>query len=136
MIERVFGVVKEKFPILKQGSEYTIRDQCRVIIAVCIFHNAIATHEGVDLHGEELFPSIRMAQDVSMAHRADAYEVNDPKRKQERIRAREEAEEALRRTGVSTWGKTVVENRKQCDKMRDRLAGKMWRKDQEYGHAK
>lgn len=66
--------------------------------------NIIISKEGLDLHGEEFLPSIFEAHEARTSRSHQLYEANDPKRKQESMRASEEAKEAGR-GGVSTWEK-------------------------------
>lgn len=119
-------MLKERFPIVKQGCRYTISHQIGVISAACVLHNIIISKEGLDLHGEKLFPSISEAHEASSNRAHQRYEANDPKRKQESIRASEEAREAGR-GGVSTWGKTVAQIRNEAGEVRDKMAKRMWR---------
>jgi len=47
VIERIFGVIKKKYQILRTPSEYSIETQTRIIIACCIVHNFVRSIEGV-----------------------------------------------------------------------------------------
>ena len=53
-IERVFGVIKKRFPILKNTSSHSFDTITDVIIACCILHNFIHIHSnGEDWIDEE-----------------------------------------------------------------------------------
>lgn len=56
-IERVFAVLKNRFPILKLPRDYSLTTQRDIVIACCVLHNHIAMY-GV---GDELLEKIRMA---------------------------------------------------------------------------
>ncbi|CAN6463016.1 unnamed protein product [Victoria cruziana] len=43
-VERVFGVLKERFPILKNHVSYPISTQVKIVIATCVLHNFIISH--------------------------------------------------------------------------------------------
>jgi hypothetical protein len=46
VIERIFGVVKRKYQILRSPSEYSIDTQTRIILACCTLHNYVRSIEG------------------------------------------------------------------------------------------
>jgi hypothetical protein len=46
VIERIFGVVKRKYQILRTPSEYSMETQTRIILACCTIHNFVRTIEG------------------------------------------------------------------------------------------
>jgi hypothetical protein len=46
VIERIFGVVKRKYQILRSPSEYSIATQNRIILVCCILHNFVRSLEG------------------------------------------------------------------------------------------
>ena len=48
VIERCFGVLKARFPILKLMPSYPIRRQRLIPIACCTIHNFIRMQNGVD----------------------------------------------------------------------------------------
>ena len=50
-IERAFGVLKKRFPIIASGTEaqYHIETQCEIVLACCILHNFLM---GVDPNEE------------------------------------------------------------------------------------
>lgn len=45
-VERIIGVLKKRFPILKCASYYPIDSQSYIVIACCALHNFIRNHEG------------------------------------------------------------------------------------------
>jgi len=47
-IERAFGVLKKRFPILKVGTHYPIETQIKIPAAAAVFHNIIRAHNGQD----------------------------------------------------------------------------------------
>ena len=49
VIERCFGVLKARFPILKQMPPYPMRTQTYIPIACCTIHNFIKLHAHQDL---------------------------------------------------------------------------------------
>ncbi|KAI3894411.1 hypothetical protein MKX03_016917 [Papaver bracteatum] len=55
IIERCFGVLKARFPILKMMPSYSLRKQRNIVIAACAIHNFIRRHAMEDdLFTEEL----------------------------------------------------------------------------------
>jgi hypothetical protein len=46
VIERIFGVVKRKYTILRTPSEYSMDTQTRIILACCTIHNFVRSIEG------------------------------------------------------------------------------------------
>ena len=46
VIERIFGVLKRKYQILRTPSEYSIETQTRIILACCVLHNFVRSIEG------------------------------------------------------------------------------------------
>jgi DDE superfamily endonuclease len=46
VIERIFGVVKRKYQILKTPSEYSLDTQIRIVIACTALHNWVRNKEG------------------------------------------------------------------------------------------
>ena len=48
IIERCFGVLKARFPILKMMPNYPIRRQRQIPTAYCTIHNFIRMHNGTD----------------------------------------------------------------------------------------
>lgn len=47
-IERVIGILKMRFPILKVGTYYPIETQVKIPIAAIVLHNVIRSHNGDD----------------------------------------------------------------------------------------
>lgn len=48
VVERVFGVLKMRFGILRSYSYYPIRTQCRIVTACCLLHNLIKREMAMD----------------------------------------------------------------------------------------
>jgi hypothetical protein len=46
VIERIFGVLKRKYQILRTPSEYSMDTQTRIILACCTLHNWVRSKEG------------------------------------------------------------------------------------------
>jgi hypothetical protein len=46
VVERIFGVVKRKYQILRTPSEYSIETQTRIILACMALHNWVRSKEG------------------------------------------------------------------------------------------
>jgi hypothetical protein len=46
VVERIFGVVKRKYQILRSPSEYSIATQNRIILVCCVLHNFVRSLEG------------------------------------------------------------------------------------------
>jgi hypothetical protein len=47
-IERIFGVLKKRFPILKKQCEYKLGTQVKLVKALCCLHNFIRINGGLD----------------------------------------------------------------------------------------
>jgi hypothetical protein len=47
VIERIFGVLKRKYQILRTPSEYSIDTQTRIILACTGLHNWVRSEEGI-----------------------------------------------------------------------------------------
>ena len=52
-IERIFGVLKKRFPILKNQLEFPYNIQVRLIKVLCCLHNIIRLTDGDDTYDEE-----------------------------------------------------------------------------------
>ena len=48
VIERIFGVLKERFKIMEHGCDYGILDQAGVVMAICLLFNMVRTFERED----------------------------------------------------------------------------------------
>jgi hypothetical protein len=46
VIERIFGVLKRKYQILRRAAEYSVDTQTRIILACCALHNFVRSIEG------------------------------------------------------------------------------------------
>lgn len=110
VIERIFGVLKERFPIVKQGCRYIIGHQIGAISAARrILHMTISSSRKrawTFTAKNSFLPSLRHTKLGLYSRSHQLYEANDPKRKLESMRASEEAKEAGR-GGVSTWEKLL-----------------------------
>ncbi|TYJ59162.1 hypothetical protein B9479_000151 [Cryptococcus floricola] len=58
VIERLFGVVKARWPILVHGCDYPIKAQGRVVPSLCVLHNMLRAVEKFDLHGQDYFSTL------------------------------------------------------------------------------
>lgn len=67
-IERCFGVLKARFPILKQMPPYSLHHQRYIVIACCAIHNYIRMHANSDNifeeYGREDFEVARNEMDI------------------------------------------------------------------------
>uniref|UniRef100_A0A803QX69 DDE Tnp4 domain-containing protein n=1 Tax=Cannabis sativa TaxID=3483 RepID=A0A803QX69_CANSA len=63
VIERCFGVLKARFPILKQMPSYDLKIQKYIVIACCGIHNFIRTNAEKDVYfdGDEDIPEVQDA---------------------------------------------------------------------------
>ena len=52
-IERIFGVLKKRFPILKNQLEFPYNVQVRLVKALCCLHNIIRLVGGDDIYDKE-----------------------------------------------------------------------------------
>src|SRR5436190_12008391 len=52
-IERIFGVLKKRFPILKNQLEFPYNVQVRLVKVLCCLHNIIRLVGGDDIYDEE-----------------------------------------------------------------------------------
>ena len=52
-IERIFGVLKKRFPILKNQLEFPYNIQVRLVQVLCCLHNIIRLIDGDDIYDEE-----------------------------------------------------------------------------------
>lgn len=48
VIERCFGLLKARFPILKQMPNYKLARQSNIVLACCAIHNFIIRHQQYD----------------------------------------------------------------------------------------
>ena len=49
VIERTFGIFKQRFPILKHATSYSISTQTKIVLACGILHNFIIVEDGAPL---------------------------------------------------------------------------------------
>ena len=47
IIERTFGILKQRFPILKHATLYQIMTQTKIVLACCILHNFITIEDDI-----------------------------------------------------------------------------------------
>ena len=52
VVERVFGVIKRRFPILTSSPEFDIKTQAKIVCAFCALHNFIRTYDPSDIDSE------------------------------------------------------------------------------------
>ncbi|KDQ05547.1 hypothetical protein BOTBODRAFT_40019 [Botryobasidium botryosum FD-172 SS1] len=48
VIERTFGVIKRRFKLFRERTEYPLETQARIIPALCAIHNFILTYDAED----------------------------------------------------------------------------------------
>jgi hypothetical protein len=48
IVERIFGCMKRKFPVLQSASEIELKKQVHLVYALCALWNFIRHHEGLD----------------------------------------------------------------------------------------
>nr|DAD44631.1 TPA_asm: hypothetical protein HUJ06_002861 [Nelumbo nucifera] len=58
VIERCFGVLETRFPILKQMPSFSINTQCQIVITSCTIHNFIRSEIMNNNHSDDLFDTI------------------------------------------------------------------------------
>ncbi|XP_058086495.1 protein ALP1-like [Magnolia sinica] len=63
-IERCFGVLKDRFPILKSAMQYEFQTQVQIVIACCVLHNYIRTENESRLDSD--FVGISAADGVAI----------------------------------------------------------------------
>ena len=47
MIEHTFGILKQRFPILRHATSYNIITQTKIVLSCCILHNFITIEDSV-----------------------------------------------------------------------------------------
>jgi len=57
VIERIFGVVKNRFKILDRGCNFDIHILSGVVLALCALHNSIREYSNTDMAIPDPFPS-------------------------------------------------------------------------------
>jgi hypothetical protein len=65
-IERVIGVVKKRFPILKVRTHYPTESQVKILAAVVVFHNIIRRSNGEEWWLDQLPSNIEPSQYVDV----------------------------------------------------------------------
>lgn len=77
VVERIFGVLKERYAIMNQGCDYPINTQVQVVLAMCALFNCIRHFEASDFEIElaGAFPSAAALESWSsgeaVPHRLD-----------------------------------------------------------------
>jgi hypothetical protein len=46
-VERTFGILKQRFPILRHATSYPIMTQAHIVLACCILHNYITLEDDI-----------------------------------------------------------------------------------------
>ena len=66
VIERIFGILKRKYQILRTPSEYSMETQARIVLACTALHNWVRSKEGdrADIFLEKETNSGKKAQDI------------------------------------------------------------------------
>ena len=54
VIERTFGVLKNRFAILKTATQYAYKDQVSIVVACCVMHDYIRKNNGCDGYDEDV----------------------------------------------------------------------------------
>ena len=80
-IERVFGILKKRFLILKYGMEYNSQKKCdNVFLACCMIHNILHAHNGYGDQWDEALDDLeRDAEEAEVNERVER-ELNTPDR--------------------------------------------------------
>jgi hypothetical protein len=52
-VERIFGILKKRFKIIREANEFPIESQGRIASAICVVHNFIRIHDPDDLPDPE-----------------------------------------------------------------------------------
>ena len=52
-VERIFGILKKRFKIIREANEFPIEAQGRIASAICVVHNFIRIHDPEDLPDPE-----------------------------------------------------------------------------------
>jgi len=101
-IERIFGVLKKRFPILKNQLEFPYNIQVRLVKVLCCLHNIIRLVDGDDIYDEEWERDQRL--------RDSEFEKDDDELQVEPVRSKR----------VTAKQYTAVQ------RMRDSIAEQMW----------
>src|SRR5690349_4464280 len=57
VIERIFGILKKRFPIIVQAPEFSLSMQSKLVIACCVLHNFIrVSGEAGDVFEQMVLP--------------------------------------------------------------------------------
>jgi hypothetical protein len=74
-VERAFGVLKKRFPILKVATFHKLKNQVRIPIAAAIFHNIIKSLDGDEEWLDDQPDNINPSYSIALP---DGEQVNDP----------------------------------------------------------
>ena len=66
IIKRIFGCMKQKFPVLQSASEVELKKQVHLVYALCALWNFIQHHEGLDNLLENPNEDTQVAERTSM----------------------------------------------------------------------
>jgi hypothetical protein len=77
-IERLLGILKKRFPILKVGTFHKISNQVKIPAATAIFHNIIKQHNGDEDWLEDQDDNINPANCVDLPGDDDENVVQQP----------------------------------------------------------
>ncbi|CAI0433703.1 unnamed protein product, partial [Linum tenue] len=75
VIERCFGVLKARFPILKHMPPFALKKQAHIVLACCVIHNFIRIHSGDDtlFEGAQNYCTGENANGVQEGQEREAY---------------------------------------------------------------
>ena len=76
-VERFWGILKKRFPILKVGTLHPIRNQIKIPAAAAVFHNIIKMHGGDEAWLEDQLDNIDLADYVILPNDDDNHEDNN-----------------------------------------------------------
>jgi len=54
VIERIFGVLRKRFPIIVQAPEFSLAMQSKLVVACCVLHNFIRVSGGAGDYFDQL----------------------------------------------------------------------------------
>jgi hypothetical protein len=88
VIERIFGVLKKRFAAAVKPMQYSIRDQGKIVQALCVIHNFIRIHDPNDIPDideddeddeDPDYASVpgNLTRDISRAEREEAAALRD-----------------------------------------------------------
>lgn len=99
-IERIFGVLKKRFPILKIAQAYPIATQTKIVLAMCTLQNFLHAETGEDWIYAEYDNEQRLQQAVNQ----EDYSVELPETASHGISSQHQVRNALRdRIASQMW---------------------------------